>query len=320
MKIARITSPQQFEFLEVPDPEIGEGEVLVKMERLSICGSDLRIFDRTFDEEMYPIEHGKPCHECAGVVVETKSSEYNVGDKVIVFPDGGNGLAEYLSEPAERLVRLPDGKDMSTLLMCQPVGTVMHSCKLTGNVIGKKIVVLGQGPIGLSFSNILAQGGATKVIGVDLLDYRLDVAKNNGATHVINPNKDNLEEAVAELTNGEGADIVVEAAGRPETLNGIWKIIKKQGKAILFGLSHDEDIFELNFDEMTSKLPVIEVHNSARTWDMPQAVSECIELVEQNRLDLSYLVTHNLKFEEVQKAYETYSSKLDNSLKITIEL
>ena len=112
--------------------------------------------------------------------------------------------------------------------MCQPVGTVMHSCKLTGNVIGKKIVVLGQGPIGLSFSNILAQGGATKVIGVDLLDYRLDVAKNNGATHVINPDKDNLEEAVAELTNGEGADIVVEAVGRPETLNGIWKIIRKQ--------------------------------------------------------------------------------------------
>ena len=140
MKIARITSPQQFEFVEVPDPEIREGEVLVKMERLSICGSDLRIFDRTFDEEMYPIEHGKPCHECAGVVVETKSSEYNIGDKVIVFPDGGNGLAEYLAEPAERLVRLPDGKDMSTLLMCQPVGTVMHSCKLTGNVIGKKIV------------------------------------------------------------------------------------------------------------------------------------------------------------------------------------
>ena len=85
MKIARITSPQQFEFVEVPDPEIREGEVLVKMERLSICGSDLRIFDRTFDEEMYPIEHGKPCHECAGVVVETKSSEYNIGDKVIVF-------------------------------------------------------------------------------------------------------------------------------------------------------------------------------------------------------------------------------------------
>jgi alcohol dehydrogenase len=112
------------------------------------------------------------------------------------------------------------------------------------------------------------------------------------------------------------ADFSVEAAGRPETSHQAFEVLRRQGTAIIFGMTHDEDVFPFDWGMMYSKLPRIIVTNSAAAGERVDCVRTCVDLVEQGRLDLSYMITHRLPFTEVPRAYELYSQKLDNSLKV----
>jgi threonine dehydrogenase-like Zn-dependent dehydrogenase len=105
-----------------------------------------------------------------------------------------------------------------------------------GTILGKDVVVMGQGSIGLSFTAIVARAGARRVIAVDPLDYRLEWGKKFGATHTINPDRDNVDEALAEITDGKLADISVEASGYPDGLNAAIRGATKHGKVIIFGI------------------------------------------------------------------------------------
>ena len=171
MRAARLSSPKQFELLDVDVPILEDGQVLIRLQRLSICGSDLRIYDRLLPEEEYPLGPGRPGHECAGVVEDSRSDEYRAGQRVIVLPSTSAGLVEYVAEAPGRIIPLPDEGDLTALLMCQPMGTVMYCCKRIGNVLSKRVVVLGQGAIGLNFTDMMVRQGASQVIAVDLLDY-----------------------------------------------------------------------------------------------------------------------------------------------------
>lgn len=181
-------------------------------------------------------------------------------------------------------------------------------------------MVLGQGPIGLAFTDFIARGGARQVIAVDLLDYRLEMSQKLGATHTINALRQNVLEAVAEITGGALADIAVEAAGRPETCHQVFEVLRMHGTAIIFGIAHDEDVFPFDWTAMHSKLPTMIVTNSARSGDMPEAVSTAVDLVSQGRLSVGHLLTHRMKWEDVGRAYETYSNKLENSLKVVMSV
>jgi threonine dehydrogenase-like Zn-dependent dehydrogenase len=203
-------------------------------------------------------------------------------------------------------------------VLCQPVGTVLYAAQQIGTILGKRVVILGQGPIGLSFTDFAARGGARQVIVADLHDYRLDVARSLGATHTLNPTRDNVIEAVQEITGGQLADVAIEACGRPETCHQVFEALRMQGTAVIFGISHDEDVFEFDWNAMTSKLPRMVVTNSARSGDMPDTVAATVDLVSQGRLSLDHLLTHRMGWEDVGRAYELYSGKLENSLKVVM--
>ena len=126
--------------------------------------------------------------------------------------------------------------------MCQPSGTVLYSCKQMGSVLGKNVLILGQGSIGLSFTMLTSRMGARSVMVADLLDYRLEKSKQFGSTHTINPDKEDLTEAVQEITRGVGADITVEAAGYPDTFNLAFKLIRQFGTVIIFGVQSEKYI------------------------------------------------------------------------------
>jgi len=316
MKAARLVGPRQFEFEDAPMPSINAGEVLVKMEYFSVCGSDLRMYDRVFPEEEYPLRLGAPCHECVGIVQESRDDRLKPGQRVIGLQAGG--LLEYAAVPARNAVPVPEGIDPAKWVLCQPVGTVLYATQQIGTILGKRVVILGQGPIGLSFTDFVARGGARQVIVADLHDYRLDVARSLGATHTLNPTRDNVIEAIQEITGGDLADVAIEAAGRPETAHQVFESLRMQGTAIIFGIAHDEDVFEFDWNAMTSKLPRMIVTNSARSGDMPDAVAATVDLVSQGRLSLDHLLTHRMGWQDVGKAYEVYSGKLDNSLKIVM--
>jgi len=318
MKAAQLTSPKTLKLVDIEIPTPDNDEILVKLETISVCGSDLRKFDAVLPEEQYPLEIGKPNHECIGIVVESKSDLYKEGDRVIVLASQSDGLKEYMTEHESNAVLVPNNGDPAVWLMCQPMGTVLYSCQETGSFLGKNVAILGQGPIGLSFTSLVAAGGAKNVITTDLLDNRLEVSKNIGATHTINPKKNNPIEIIEEITNGELVDIVIEAAGEETTLNQCFEFVKRQGFVTLFGVQWNDNL-NLEVGTMFDKQIKLIATSSARSGRRNIAVEQTISLVEQNRLSLDHLITHRKTFNEVQEAYDMYSNKTDNCLKIVME-
>ena len=125
---ARITSPKKIEINEIDIPQIHEGQCLIKLERWSVCGSDIRHnYGPVLPEEEYPMKDGGPCHECAGTIVESKSEKFEVGQRVIVLPDldGPGGLVEYYPGNEGRMALVPDYGDLGEWVLCQPSGTVL---------------------------------------------------------------------------------------------------------------------------------------------------------------------------------------------------
>ena len=133
-----------------------------------------------------------------------------------------------------RVVPVPEGMDPTTAVMCQPVGTVLFACRRLGSVMGKRVAVLGQGAIGLTFTRLLASAGAKEIVGIDLLDERLAKAAEQGATATVNPMREDVVGAIAELTGGEGADVVVEAAGTEEAVDLLSSLVRPYGTLVLF--------------------------------------------------------------------------------------
>ena len=319
MKAARLVSPREFEILQVPTPDPQPGEVLVRMEHLSICGSDLRTYDQALPEASYPLAIGTPCHECAGVVEQSMDESVKPGQRVVALTYAG-GLVEYATMPARDAVPVPDSEDPALWVLCQPTGTVLYACQEMGSVLGKRVVVLGQGPIGLTFAHLIERMGATQVIVTDVHDYRLEMSKTFGATHTINARRENVVEAIAEITGGAMADIAVEAVGVFETRQQVFDVLHQKGLAIIFGIPHGGDVFPFNWWTMYEKLPRMIVVNSRRAGEVVDAVRTCVDLVAQGRLDFSRLVTHRMPFEDLGRAYDTFAGRKDGAIKVILSV
>jgi L-iditol 2-dehydrogenase len=323
MKAAQLVGRKLFEFVEVDMPTVKDGECLIKLERVSICGSDIRHgYGPRYPEEDYPLAVGRPCHECAGVVVHSRTDAFQEGQRVIVLPGAGmGGLAEYLASPPGRMIALPDHGDLTEWLMCQPTGTVLYSCQRMGSVLGKSVLVMGQGAIGLSFTMLTAMQGARQVIAVDLLEYRLQWAKDFGATHTVNPGTEDLAGAVGEITGGVGPDVTVEAAGYPETLDAAFRLVRPFGTVIVFGVQGD-DIVPVDTRLWLDKQATIIPTSGARSGDPTTHIKQVVALKARGQVDPGRMVTHQLGFDvnDVNKAYQMYEQRLDNVIKVVMDV
>lgn len=294
---------------------------------MSVCGSDTHLlYDQDLPEEMYPMTTGNPCHEIAGTVVESRSSELREGQRVIVLPTfdgkrmGTGGLVEYMTTTPDLAISLPDEGNLSDWVMCQPIGTVLFATKLWGSTAGKRIAVLGQRAIGLSFSMLASLQGATQVIGLDLLDYRLDKALELGATDTINPDRDNPVEAVAELTKGNGVDVVVDASGDPNGLNQSVDLVNRYGQVLGFSLISLNATVPLNHMNWMRKVATITPCSSRGSGDPTADIKETVELVNRGWLDPGALITHHLGFDDIPMAYDMYSKQKDGIIKAAITI
>ena len=321
MRAAQLVGPKQFSFTDVPTPTVGQGNVLIEIERWSICGSDIRnLYGAVLPEHSYPAPIGNPWHEIAGRIVESRSDRWNVGQRVIALPHGrDDALVEHYEVLPNRMIAIPDEGDPGDWLMCQPSGTVLYSCAQMGSVLGKNVLVLGQGSIGLSFTMITSRMGARNVISADLLDYRLEKAKLFGATHTVNPDKQDLTEAVMEITNGEGADITVEAAGYPDTFNLAFSQVKQFGTVMIFGIQSDKYV-PLEHNYLMDKQPRIIPTTGARSGDPITQIRDMINLRNRGWADPAELVTHRLGFSGVQQAYDMYEQRQDEIIKVVMDI
>lgn len=319
MRAIQIVAPHTIRLVDVPPPSVAPGEVLVRVQRLSLCGSDMGPYRRVAPEEEYPMPVGLPCHECAGIVEESRTEGFRSGDRVIVLPRSLEGGAEYLVAPPRALVPLPPEGDLATWVACQPLGTVLWGCQRYGGFIGRRVAVIGLGPIGLLWVACLKRLGAAQVIGIEPLAYRRQHGVRQGADVALDPAEDDLGEAVRDLTGGEGPEVVVEASGAREAPNLAIQITRPGGTIIAFGSPHPETVPVDYFPMMQKRLILMTSYN-AGSEDPAGSVREAVALAEHGWIDLSWLVTHRLPFSEVARAFRLYAEREDGALKVVMEV
>ena len=319
MKAARVIARRTIEFLDVPEPSaLQEGEVQIKLESLSICGSDIYLeYDAELPEEDYPFVPGAPMHECAGVVIDSRDPEYDLGQRVIVIPRDVAGMQEQVVQTADRLIKLPDWGDLSEWVMCQHSGTALFSARQWGNPMGKRIAVLGQGGIGLTFTMIAERQGAKQIVGIDLEEYRCKTSSDLGATHTINASNDDVVQASEEITEGQMFDVVVDASGDPAGLATAVDLVKQQGQIISFSLV-DPTVVTFDHRKWMAKNIQMNATVIAATQEPVQEIRDIVALKERGWIDPGVLKTHEMKFEEAQQAFEMYRLREDEVIKIAM--
>ena len=319
MKAARLVARRKIEFLDVPvSGPLEKDEVKIKLESLSVCGSDIYLeYDAELPEEDYPFRTGAPMHECAGVVVESRDDGYKEGQRVIVIPREAAGLQELVVQTADRLIRLPEWGDLSEWVMCQHSGTVLYSARHWGNPMGRKIAVIGQGGIGLTFTMLAERQGARQIVGIDLEEYRCRKSAELGATQTINASNEDVMAAAAEITGGEMFDVVVDASGDPNGLGMAIDLVKSQGQIVSFSLV-DQTSVTIDHRKWMMKNIRMNATVIALTDEPVQEIRDIVALKERGWIDPGVLKTHDVKLEEVQEAFEMYRLRQDGVIKVAI--
>lgn len=321
MKAAQITGRRDMKIIDVPEPNVSaDGEVKVKLEYLSVCGSDIYLeYDADLPEEHYPLDPGKPIHECAGVVVESRDSSVKEGDRVIVVPEAAAGASEFVVQTTDKVIKLPEWGGLDEWVMCQHSGTALYSAKKWGNAVGKRVAVLGQGGIGLSFTMFAAKQGATQVVGIDLEEYRCKKALELGATGTINASKDDIEEAAKELTGGKLFDVVVDASGNPTGLDSCVSMVRPEGQVISFSLTGQPPV---SFKHLTWMAKNVQLNATviAATNQPVKEIRELVELRDRGWADPGLLKTHETSFDDIHAAYEQYRKREDGVIKIALKM
>ena len=321
MKAARVISRRKIEFLDTPEPKISKkGDIKVKIEALSVCGSDIYLeYDNELSEEKYPFIPGAPSHECAGTVVESTDPDYKEGQRVIIIPENINGMQEYLVQDKHKLIKLPDWGSMSEWVMCQHSGTVLYSSKKWGNISGKTLAILGQGGIGLSFTMLGAKQGAKILAAIDLEQYRLKKSLEFGASHSINPSNENMLSISEEITNGKGFDVVVDASGDPNGINHCIDLVKNEGQIISFSLIRGGKP-TLEYQKFMSKNLNIVSTVVAVSKQPIKEIKEMVNYKKSGWMDPGLLKTHDCSWTKAQEALEMYRLRQDKIIKIAMSV
>lgn len=329
---------------EIPVPEITPDQVLIRVEYVGICGSDVHYFHDgrcgTFVVGEEPFMLG---HECAGTIVEVGSEVKNLvaGDRVCVEPGITCGKCEhcksgeynlcpdvkflatppiqgcnerYLAFPAELCYKLPDNMSTRVGALIEPLSTCMYSARLSEVTVGDTVVILGAGCIGLLIMMCCKARGASKVIICDLENIRLEKAKELGADYTINSREADVLAEVERLTNGRGADIVIEAAGNKITIAQTPFLVRQGGLILLVGMSAEEEI-TYNFGQIMAKEARIKSQ-----FRFVNTFPTAIAAVESGLIPLEKIVTHEFSFNDIQKAYETYIYDKSNVVKALVKI
>lgn len=265
MKALVLVEYNRLEIREVPRPEPGPGEVLVRVKACGICGSDVHGMDGSTGRRIPPLIMG---HEAAGVIdrLGLGVTGWQPGDRVTFdstiscgecaycrsglinlcdnrrvlgvaieeyHQDGA--FAEYVTVPARILYRLPEGVSFTQAAMIEPVSVAFHAVNLTPIRLNDTAVVIGAGMIGLLTIQTLRLAGCGKIIAVDQVPDRLELACRHGADVGINAAAEDAVSAVLRETGGQGADIALEAVGVSQTINLAVDCLRKNGHLTLIG-------------------------------------------------------------------------------------
>lgn len=333
----------EMEIVPVEMPALRDNDVLVKMEYVGICGSDVHYYEKGRIGNFIVEGDFILGHECAGEVVKVGSAVkgLKVGDKVALEPGitcgqcefckGGKYnlcpdveflatppyhgcLKNYIAFPENMAFKLPDNVSTKEGALVEPLAVGLHAAAQGGVKLGDKVVVLGAGCIGLVTLLACKAFGATEVIVVDVIDKRLECAMNLGASHVINAKKENTLDKIAELTGGKGADIVIETAGSEFTIKQTAYAVKRGGTIVLVGLA-PKDVIEFDFMQiMTKEADIKSVFRYRNLY--PAAIGA----IADGKIDVKGIVTHEFDFEDSKKAFDFVIENKNDVVKAVIKI
>lgn len=265
MKALLLTAPSKLELVDHPAPTPAADEVLLRVRACGICGSDIHGWDGSSGRRNPPLIMG---HEAAGEVVAAgpRVTAWRPGDRVTFdstiscgscrYCQAGQvnlcenrrvigvapaeykqhgAFAEFLAIPERILYRIPEALPFEEAAMVEPVSIAVHAVQRTKIAAGATAVVVGSGMIGLLVIQALRWAGAGHIIAVDLADNRLELAKQLGATHTLNPGKCDVAAEIGRLTNGLGAEVSFEVVGFTPTLNLALGVLKRGGGCVMVG-------------------------------------------------------------------------------------
>lgn len=317
MKAVQYTSPGRLDLVEVPQPKSRPDQILIRVEKVTICGSDLHTLHDSLLAD-YPFAPGMSGHECVGVVEKSGYPEIKPGDRMLVIPPKANAMAEYLVVEPRQLIPLPDGLNPELGVLAQQLGTVIFCCRRLENVLDKVVVVVGQGPAGLLFTTLLYHMGAKQVIGLDIVDHRLAMARRMGAAHALNVQHLDPVEAIRDITAGQMADVVIEAVGKEETINLCPQLARPGGELALFGVPK-RSVFPFAYEQFLRRQ--LRTFTSAHTQAEPgfRSFHLALDFIAQGRLNVSSLITHRLPFTAVHDAFQLAETKQDGAVKVLLD-
>jgi threonine 3-dehydrogenase len=322
----------------IPD-KLLPNEVLIQVLATSICGTDTHIYnwdDWSKRRIKPPLTVG---HEFCGKVIKTGSDVVGVsiGDTVsaethivcghcefcrrgeshicvntkIIGVDTDGCFAEYAKMPYQNLI--VNNSDISPIYKSiqEPLGNAVHTM-LHFDIVGKTVAVVGCGPIGLMGVNIAKAVGASKIIAIEVNEYRLNLAKELGATICINPLKEDVIQRVLAETNGLGVDVVAEFSGNKRAIEQSFKYVKLGGKMSLLGIASSNIEIDLSNDVVFKGITIYGVVGRImyQTWDKVRG------LLESGNLNLEKIVTHTFPLIEINEAMKVMNS--GNSGKIVL--
>ncbi len=287
------------------DLKPAENQVLVGIYRASICGTDKLFFRGEIpDEAKLPIFPWG--HEGGGIVVEvgSKVREFSVGDKVMSFGQGT--YADYcLFTLPYSCLPAPEGVDMDIACLGEPLSCAVYAAQVaTKNMqVGDVVAVVGVGFAGQVIAQGVKKGGADKLIVIDLIDEKLELAKRLGADIAINAKKENPIDVMMDLTDGRGADVVVEASGSGDGLNTASAIVRHNGTIPIY--SHYMKPFMVNMhrwhEDCLNIINTCLIHRTRE--EVVVGVREAFRLVERGVFNIKPLISRRCRLSEIADAF-----------------
>jgi L-iditol 2-dehydrogenase len=338
MKRATMTAPGRIEIEDVPPPSPGAGEVLLRMKRIGICGSDIHVFHGKHPYTSYPVVQG---HEFSGVVEALgagvtgvavgrkvtampqvvcgqcppcRRGDYHICDRLKVQGFQAPGCAQELwVTRADSLVPLPDDFTFEQGALVEPVSVAVHAVRRVGDVAGRRVAVLGAGPIGNLVAQTVRAGGG-RVLITDLSEHRLDIARRCGLELVSNPANETLREAADRAFAGEGFDLAFECVGVEATMTAAVSELAKGGTLVVVGVFGDKPRVDVGLVQ-DRELQLLGTLMYQRD-DYLRAV----ELIASGAVVTEPLMSRHFGIDEYLEAYRFLDRARDEVMKIFIDV
>ncbi|MBI9112322.1 MAG: L-threonine 3-dehydrogenase [Maridesulfovibrio ferrireducens] len=310
---------------EVPVPQCGHNDVLIKVKKTAICGTDIHIYNwDKWAQQTIPVPMVVG-HEFSGVI-ENLGSEVQglaLGDRVSaeghvtcghcrncragkrhlcrntigVGVNRPGCFAEYVCVPASNVFKLTDAISDDVGSILDPLGNAAHTA-LSFNLVGEDVLITGAGPIGMMAVAIARHAGARHIVITDLNDYRLDIADKLGATRTVNVSKEKLDDVMAELNMTEGFDVGLEMSGSPAAFREMLAKMNHGGHIALLGILPDDTQIDWNMVVFKGlKLKGIYGREMFETWYKMSSML-------QSNLDITPAITHHFKIDDFQKGFD----------------